>query len=89
MSLKQGEWKLKEFHVERVVDYSTRKAHYEGKVRFVSKSWEEFSLNLKEETTMEILRLILPDIAFASGRLQEDLWDSVNNQIKRIISEDE
>lgn len=74
-------WKLDKFEVEE--DYRTKT--YKGEVRFKNDEYESFKLNLTEQTTAEILNLILPDIAFATGRLTENLWDHIEEQKNKVL----
>lgn len=80
-------WKLDDFKVERKHDWKSGTDSYEGEVQFVNDDRERFKLKLSEQTTAEILNLILPDLAFATGRLTEKLWDHVEEQKNKILKQ--
>ena len=80
-----SDWKLDKFEVNHEYDYKTKTTKYKGTVRFQNSKYESFNVKLSEQTTNDILRLILPDIAFASRQLLDNLWDNVEEQASKIL----
>ena len=73
-------YKLIKFELVKQM-WGEHKGEYKCKVKFGNDAGDEFNINIDDNTVTEVLRLVAPDLAFATQSLAEDMMNAIRHQI--------